>query len=159
MKTLRPCISVGLAFLSIFMWGVGADSADNSIKSIDLARLNHLIKNSADQKLVVAMAAWCAPCRKELPGLQRLSQKYKNQGLRVVGISLDMDGPRAMQPIVDKLKLDFEIYHTGERAMEAYGIDAIPVMFIVKDGKIVEKVIGYHTEKDIEQKIIDWFYP
>ncbi len=159
MKTCKPYLSVCLAILSICMWNADVRGADSAIKSIDLAGLNHLIENAADQKLVVAMAAWCAPCRKELPGLQRLSQKYKNQGLRVVGISLDMDGPRAMQPIVDKLKLDFEIYHTGEPAMEAYGIDAIPVMFIVKDGKIVEKVIGYHSEKEIEQKIIDWFYP
>ena len=66
------------------------------------------------------MAAWCHPCIQELPHLNALDRKYRPQGLKTVGISLDYAGPEAMQPIIDDLKVGFPIYWTGEAAIEKY---------------------------------------
>ena len=36
-------------------------------------------------------ASWCKPCKKELPLLQKYYEKYKDQGLMVLAVSLDKD--------------------------------------------------------------------
>lgn len=50
--------------------------------------------------LLSFMASYCAPCKKELPALQRLHQAYAEKGLRVVLVSLD-DQPEGMKIIED----------------------------------------------------------
>ena len=39
-------------------------------------------------------ATWCAPCREEMPELQKFYKKYNAKGLEIVGISVDK-GPAA----------------------------------------------------------------
>ncbi len=39
-----------------------------------------------------AWATWCKPCVVELPMLQRLHENYQDQGLRVIGVSIDVTG-------------------------------------------------------------------
>jgi len=34
-------------------------------------------------------ATWCEPCREEIPGLQRLREKYASKNVEVVGIAVD----------------------------------------------------------------------
>ena len=34
-------------------------------------------------------ASWCAPCKEEMPVLEKLYKKYKDRGLVVVGVSVD----------------------------------------------------------------------
>ena len=41
--------------------------------------------------LVVFWASWCAACREELPVIRELYERYRGEGLQVVGISLDSD--------------------------------------------------------------------
>lgn len=36
-------------------------------------------------------ATWCAPCIKEMPALLEIARKYKDQGLKVVAVSIDND--------------------------------------------------------------------
>ena len=42
--------------------------------------------------LVNLWATWCAPCLKEIPALVKLQAQYREQGLKVIGISLDEPG-------------------------------------------------------------------
>ena len=77
------------------------------IKRIDDASLDKLI-TADDNRLVLSfMAAWCGPCIDELPALNKLHKRYKDRGFQIVGISIDLEGPDAMQPIVKKLKIEF----------------------------------------------------
>ena len=36
-------------------------------------------------------ASWCIPCIQEVPLLKKLQEKYKNQGLQIMGVSVDSD--------------------------------------------------------------------
>jgi thiol-disulfide isomerase/thioredoxin len=103
--------------------------------------------------VVVAMAVWCSPCREELPILQKLYSKYKDRGLSIIGISLDMGGPEAMQPLIDAYGLDFPIYWGGEKITAEYGISAIPLIMIAKQGQIVERITGKQSEDFLDNKI------
>ncbi len=125
----------------------------NIVLPIDIAGIEALIKTPDCPVMLVAMASWCAPCRAELPILQKMHERYKDRGLRIVGISLDIGGPSAMQPLVDQMGLEFPIYWGGEKVTAEYRISAIPLTYIVKNGEIVEKILGGHDEVFIENKI------
>lgn len=129
-----------------------APPSRNKVVPIDPAGIEKLMEKQDCPLMIIAMAAWCSPCRKELPTLQKLYDKYKDRGLKMVGISLDIGGPSAMQSIVDGYGLQFPIYWGGEKVTEKYQISAIPSIFIVKGGKIVEQIKGARGERFLEEK-------
>ena len=124
------------------------------VESIDSAGIEKLIKNSQGT-VIVAMAAWCLPCRKELPTLVKLYKKYESRGLKMIGISLDLNGPEAIQPVLEKARATFPVYWAGEEAVEGLNIRALPLLLLVKDGSIVEKIVGTQPEAILDQRIND----
>ena len=133
--------------------GLGTDAlASVTVQPIEESKLDALL-NAKDGPLVVTfMAAWCGPCIEELPILNKLYHKYKKKGLKVIGISIDIEGPRAMQPIVDKLKIDFPIYWYGEKGVKKFKLNIIPMLFLIREGEIVEKLYGMHPEGSLNKK-------
>ena len=123
-----------------------------TIQPIEEAELDELL-NAGESRLVVTfVAAWCPPCIDELPILNKLYRKYDSKGLKLIGITIDIEGPRAMQPIVDKLKIDFPIYWYGEKGVQKFKLNAIPMLFFIKDGEIVEKLYGRRPESALNKK-------
>jgi thiol-disulfide isomerase/thioredoxin len=125
------------------------------VGTIDSAGISKLIKANEGAMVIVAMAAWCLPCRQELPTLAKLYNKYKTKGLKMVGISLDLNGPSAMQPLLEKARVKFPVYWAGEKAVRDLNISAIPMLLLARDGKIVEKIPGLRSEKFLDKKISD----
>ena len=148
------CVKFALACVAFMVWvGSGAQAvAAVTIQPIEEAKLDELI-NTQDGRLVVTfIAAWCPPCIDELPILNKLHRRYKDQGLKLIGITIDIEGPGAMQPIVDKLKIDFPIYWYGEKAVKKFKLNAIPMLFFIKDGEVVEKLYGRRPEGQLNRK-------
>lgn len=131
----------------------GSTESRNRVERMDLAALDELMKSGAAPNFIAFMAAWCGPCIEELPVLNKLYGEYKDQGFKLVGVALDLKGPSAMQPAVDRLNVNFPIYWVGEDAVEAYKIDRLPMLFVVEDGKITERIHGKRSEKFLEKKI------
>jgi len=124
-----------------------------TIEKISESALDELI-NARNNKIVVTfMAAWCGPCIDELPTLNKVYKKYREHGLNLIGISIDLAGPRAMQPIIDKLQVRFPVYWYGEAAVQKFSLFAIPMIFFVKNGRIVAKMPGQRSEKVLNKKI------
>jgi thiol-disulfide isomerase/thioredoxin len=123
------------------------------IKKMDLETLDKLMKSWKSPNLIAFTAAWCGPCKEELPLLNKLYVKYKKDGLKITGVALDLEGPSAMQPIVDRLKIDFPIYWVGEKAVNHYEIDALPMIFVINNGNIAERIPGKRSEKYLEEKV------
>ena len=99
------------------------------------------------------MAAWCGPCIDELPALNNLYQKYQNKGFHLIGISIDLAGPSAMQPIISKLKIDFPVYWCGEKAVNKFKLNAIPMLLFIRKGEIVERFHGKRPKEFLDKKI------
>jgi len=130
-----------------------------TIEKISESALDELI-NARNNKIVVTfMAAWCGPCIDELPTLNKVYKKYREHGLNLIGISIDLAGPRAMQPIIDKLQVRFPVYWYGEAAVQKFSVFAIPMIFFVKDGQIVGKLPGRRSEKVLNKKIREFLEP
>ncbi|RMD81890.1 MAG: TlpA family protein disulfide reductase [Lentisphaerae bacterium] len=89
--------------------------------------------------IVEFWATWCPPCRKSIPHLNQLWQKYSSKGLVVIGIS--KEDAAKVGPFVKKMQMKYWVGvddngKTNSVYME--GIDGIPHAFLIgKDGKIL----------------------
>jgi len=139
-----------ICFLAV---AISPAQAGITVQPIEEAALDELINNKNEALIVSFMAAWCGPCIDELPALNNLYRNYKDQGLKVIGISIDLEGAVAMQPIVNKLKIEFPVYWFGEKAVQKFNLTAIPLVLVIKRGKIVERLPGRRSEKFLERKV------
>jgi len=129
----------------------------NIIRSLDPARLDQMIKTRQNRCLIAVMAAWCAPCVTELPHLNKIYNKYKGQGLQLIGIAVDFEGPVTMQPVIDRLGIDFPIYWMGEKAIEKFNIRALPLLLFVQDGEIAKnRITGLRSGKFLDKSIREY---
>ena len=148
-----------LAYLSLLLSALMLIAADvqpdqrNVVQSLDLAQLDRIIKTRGNRRVIVVMAAWCSPCIKELPDLNKIYDKYAPKGLKMMGLSLDSGGPEAIQPVVDKHKVKYPVYWVGEKAIQPYSIRGIPLIMLVKDGEITARITGKRTRKFLEKTI------
>ena len=154
MNLMKRTLLLTAVLLFIIFLSIHSDAgAGVSIQKISESALDELIKADNNKILITFMAAWCGPCIDELPALNKLYQKYKKQGLKLIGISIDLEGPKAMQPIIDKLQVSFPVHWYGESAVQKFSLNAIPMIFFVKDGRIVEKLPGRRPQKELSKKI------
>jgi thiol-disulfide isomerase/thioredoxin len=145
-------ILVALALVVFTGFPAKVSSAAGNVTKIVESALDTKIGDKQNRLALVFMAAWCAPCIDELPTLNTLHKKYKDQGLEIIGISIDLDGPDAMQPVVSALKIDFPVYWYGEKAVEKFALFAIPMMLLVKKGEIVERIHGRRPDSFLDEK-------
>jgi peroxiredoxin len=90
-------------------------------------------------------ATWCPPCREEMPGLEELHQTYADQGLRVVGVSIDgRSATGEIQRFVDDTSLTFTILHDPEeRITRAFRTVGVPETILIdREGRVVQRWIG-----------------
>ena len=123
------------------------------VAPIEESTLDNMITNKENRLVVSFMAAWCGPCIDELPVLNNLYRKYKDQGLSLVGISIDLEGASAIQPFITALKIDFPVYWYGEKAIQKFNLANIPLLLIVRQGKIYERIPGRRTQEFLDKKI------
>ena len=150
LRLLIGVVIIGICFLTIDAAKAGSGVV---VQPIEEAALDELINNRENRLIISFMAAWCGPCIDELPALNKLYRKYKDRGLKLIGISIDFKGAAAMQPIVTKLKVEFPIYWYGEKAIHKFNLSAIALLLIVKKGEIVERLPGLRSEKFLEKKV------
>lgn len=99
-------------------------------------------------------ATWCPPCRRQIPILIELHEKYKNQGLVVIGIALERDKQK-VRNFHKVHKIPYPVLMGNAKVARDFGgIMAIPTLFVI-DGKfnIIKKFIGL-TEKEEFENII-----
>lgn len=101
-------------------------------------------------------ATWCAPCRIEIPDLIEMQSEMGSDGVQVVGISLDHDGPDAVQDFADEVAFNYPILlDEGEVAAQFGGVYALPTTIIVdRDGMVRHRISGIVT-KNLLMPILD----
>lgn len=104
-------------------------------------------------------ATWCIPCRKEMPILLDLQDRYGSRGLQLVAASADLPEDRAkVERDVGVLKIDVPVWvgATTEH-MQSLGLGAeLPATAILdRDGTIVARIRGVVDEADLRRRV-DW---
>ena len=90
-------------------------------------------------------ATWCAPCRREMPSLDRLQAALGDQGLEVIALSLDRGDVAKVREFFDELGLsNLAIYHDPEaRAGRELGAPGLPTTLMIdRDGREVGRLLG-----------------
>ncbi len=100
-------------------------------------------------------ATWCGPCRLEIPEFVKLHKRFKNEGLEIVGISLDMEGGAVLNPFVESYGIPYPIVIGTRQVVEDYGgIRGIPTSFLVdRDGSIAREFIGMYPAHVLEASV------
>jgi peroxiredoxin len=100
-------------------------------------------------------ATWCPPCRAEIPHFIDLQKQYGDQGLAVIGISLDAGGAGVVAAFAKKNNLNYTVVMGDSDVVAQYGhIQGIPTTFIIDPkGEIVSKYVGLTDASVIEGDI------
>ncbi len=125
----------------------------NPVKSVEPAEFDQIIGHEAFSGLVVVIASWCPPCRKELPELAKLHRSYREKGIQIVALSIDADGAEEVQPLINESKVDFPVYWVGSKGIAHYKIIGVPTLMIVRKGMVIDKRPGAQSGGSLEQHI------
>ena len=141
---------------------VGREAPDFIARDLEGRRVS-LRELRGEVVMLNVWATWCAPCREEMPSMQRLHARLGPQGLRVVAVSIDAAlgdtdaADRAggdIRTFVEEHGLTFDVWHhpSGE-IQRLYRTTGVPESFVIdRQGRIVRKVLGA-TEWDSEENI------
>jgi thiol-disulfide isomerase/thioredoxin len=102
-------------------------------------------------------ATWCKPCREEIPDLVRLYEKFKDRGLEIVGVGLDMEGAAILKPFAGEFRIPYPVVvATREMVLDYGGIKGIPSTFLVdRSGFIADHFIGLRAPKALEDSVAE----
>jgi peroxiredoxin len=110
-------------------------------------------------------ATWCAPCKIEIPWLEKFHDQYASQGLEILGVSeddLDLDNKTKLaqekQDITNKaaqMKINYPVLIDDASVSTPYGgIDGLPTTFFIdRSGKVVASTVGLVPRDTIEADI------
>ena len=121
-----------------------SDSFTSSVVA-DGARAKSLASYRGQVVLLNIWATWCAPCRAEMPSIEKLHREFGPRGLKIVAVSVDDPGQQqAVRSFARDLGLTFEILHDPTHDIQrAYQTTGVPETFVLgKDGVIRKKIIG-----------------
>jgi peroxiredoxin len=95
--------------------------------------------------LVNFWATWCPPCRKEMPDLQALYEKFKDQGFVVLAIS-DEEAAK-VAPFIGERKISYPVMlDPGRKVNDLFFVEGIPKSFVYdRGGKLVAQSIDMRT--------------
>ena len=113
----------------------------------------HLRELTGKVVLVNFWATWCPPCRKEMPDLQALYDKYKGQGFIVLSIS-DEEAAK-VSPFVTERNISYPVLlDPGRKVNEAFVVEGIPKSFVYdREGKLVAQSIDMRTRSQFQQML------
>lgn len=112
------------------------DNFDGSHESLEQYRGKLVVLN--------VWATWCAPCRQELPGLDRLSRRLDPARFAVIGLSVDAERDIA-QEFLRERGITFKSYLDADAALaqRVLEIRVYPDTFIISpEGVLLKRIVG-----------------
>lgn len=97
--------------------------------------------------LVNFWATWCPPCRKEMPDLNTLYQRFRDQGFVILAIS-DEEADK-VKPFIAERNISYPVMlDPGRKVNELFQVEGIPKSFVYdREGKLVAQSIDMRTQK------------
>jgi len=96
----------------------GQKTAEKPLPNLALNNINGQKWNLEEMRGSVVLlnfwATWCAPCQTEIPALVSLSKKYKTDGLKIVGVSVDSKNVAQINEFIKEFKIDYPIRYSDK---------------------------------------------
>lgn len=109
--------------------GQGSASENHPVKVTD-ATFAHDVLGAPLPVMVDFWAEWCGPCRMIAPSLEKLAREYAGR-VRIAKLNVD----------------------ENQRTAAQYQVQGIPTMLLVKNGKIVDRIVGAMPEAQLRQQV------
>ena len=153
----RLAISALMCLLLLAAGAFGQKTPVKPLPNLSLDKINGQKWNLEDNRGSVVLlnfwATWCAPCRSEIPILVSLSNTYKNEGLKVVGVSVDSENVAQINKFIDDFKIDYPIVLAVPGSLLSQQ-KAIPMSLLIDEkGVLAKKYVGA-IEKSVLEKDI-----
>jgi thiol-disulfide isomerase/thioredoxin len=114
--------------------------------------------------LVNFWATWCAPCRTEIPWLIEFNHKYGPKGFVILGVAMDDEGAKVVQPWVQSQRFDvnghsepmsYQILVGNSKIADKFGgILGMPTsMLYSRDGKRIKTIVGLIDHDDLSKTL------
>lgn len=165
----RVVIFVFLAALAVFAYKkmfhpAHPSAASNSaalvtVPELSLADLNGATLNTSSYKgkvlLVNFWAAWCTSCADEVPQFVALQKKYQQQGLQVLGFSVD-DDAQELRDFYRKYQMNYPVAPSNLKVADAFGgIFGLPTTIVVdRQGMIRARYSGSVNFPAVEKELM-----
>lgn len=122
---------------------VGLPAPDFTFPSMD-GKMVSLSDFRGKVVLVNIWATWCPSCVDEMPSMEKLYKKLKEEDFEILAVSIDSLGEKVVAPFMKKYKLTFPALIDSSGAIRmGYRTTGVPESFIIdKDGILVRKIIG-----------------
>jgi peroxiredoxin len=134
---------------------IGSPLPDFSVKDLQ----GHEI-SSADLRgrvlLIDFWATWCQPCKKEMPGYQKLLDRYGSRGFAVVGFKFDtMKDMEDSVQFAKRIGVRYPLAVARDDLKQKFGgVEGLPTtMLYDRQGILRQKVIGFEYTDIIESEL------
>jgi thiol-disulfide isomerase/thioredoxin len=106
--------------------------------------------------LIDFWATWCQPCKQEMPGYQKLVDRYGSRGFAVIGFKFDtmMDKENPVH-FAKKIGVRYPLAVAAEDLKQKFGgIEGLPTtMLYDRQGRLRKKVIGFEYTETFESEL------
>ena len=114
--------------------------------------------------LVNFWATWCQPCKIEIPWLIEFNEKYGPKGLVILGVAMDDEGKKAVEPFVQKqqftvngqpAQMNYTILLGSDKIADKFGgLIGLPTSVLYsRDGKKIKTIIGLINYDDLSKAL------
>jgi thiol-disulfide isomerase/thioredoxin len=114
--------------------------------------------------LVNFWATWCEPCKTEIPWLIEFNHKYGPKGLVILGVAMDDDGKKVVEPWVKMQRfdvkgtqdpMDYPILLGNDKIADKFGgILGLPTsMLYSRDGRKIKTIVGLINYDDLTKTL------
>jgi len=114
--------------------------------------------------LVNFWATWCDPCKTEIPWLIEFNHKYGPKGLVILGVAMDDEGKKVVEPWVkakrfdvkgQQAPMDYPILLGNDKIADKFGgILGLPTsMLYSRDGRKIKTIVGLINYEDLSKTL------
>ncbi len=105
-------------------------------------------------------ASWCPPCQQETPILRALSERYRDRGLEIVGISVQETSVDDLAAYARRYELPYTIAFDGSgHVFRTYKVYALPTQFFVDRNGIIVTVVNGPVDEPGAVALIESLLP
>jgi thiol-disulfide isomerase/thioredoxin len=141
--------------VSIAAGEIGSRLPDFSVKDLAGREISS-VELGGKVVLIDFWATWCQPCKQEMPGYQKLADRYGSRGFAVIGFKfdtmMDMEDPLAF---AKKIGVHYPLAVASNSLKQKFGgIEGLPTtMLYDRQGVLRKKVIGFEYTEVFESDL------
>ena len=98
-------------------------------------------------------ASWCGPCRQSFPWMNAMQDKYRSQGLQVIGVNVDAKSDDVKKFLAQNPAKFTVAFDANGLTPKSYGVKGMPTSFLVgRDGKVILQHQGF---KEADRELLE----